>query len=207
MTRQPLPDSVAQWLPHAQFCETHASPISGEANRILDAVEALDDRDDVVIRTMLQLREAPSRLIGYLGGRSAIVGKRRFGLHSFTRLERTATRVTFGLVGRFWRLDFGLHELPTPDSFAAPDALFVPRLVMIYDITLDDQGRQCLVTHTAVSCPDRRSRLLFTPYWIAIRLASGMIRKRLLGIVRRKVDMRGHLPPNTGTSVSETTLP
>ncbi|MCA4125719.1 hypothetical protein LDY98_05140, partial [Pseudomonas aeruginosa] len=41
-------------------------------------------------------------------------------------------------------------------------------------------GATLLHTETRVFCPDRASRLRFTPYWVAIRPVSGLIRRRLL---------------------------
>lgn len=177
---------AGHWLPGAQFRETHAMAVEGAAADILDAVEALDDKDDAVVRMMLQLREAPSRLLGKLGGRSGLTGKPRFGLHSFTRLERCDDVVAFGLAGRFWRLDFGLTELPTPQDFSQLNAPGVPRLVMIYAVGQNAEGEQHLLTHTAVHCPNTTSLILFAPYWFAIRLGSGFIRKRILKIVQNK---------------------
>jgi hypothetical protein len=38
-----------------------------------------------------------------------------------------------------------------------------------------------------VFCPDRASRLRFTPYWLAIRPVSGLIRRRLLAGIERRL--------------------
>ncbi|MGU7783560.1 hypothetical protein [Burkholderia sp. PU8-34] len=42
-----------------------------------------------------------------------------------------------------------------------------------------------LRTATFVHCPTARTRILFTPYWLAIRLASGWIRRRTLDAIER----------------------
>ena len=46
-------------------------------------------------------------------------------------------------------------------------------------------GGSLLCTETRVHCPDRASRLRFWPYWLAIRLASGLIRRQMLAAIER----------------------
>jgi hypothetical protein len=41
-----------------------------------------------------------------------------------------------------------------------------------------------LTTETRVYCPDRYSLLMFTPYWLAIRPVSGLLRRRALATIR-----------------------
>ncbi|ABJ14701.1 hypothetical protein I5G24_21295 [Pseudomonas aeruginosa] len=48
-------------------------------------------------------------------------------------------------------------------------------------------GATLLHTETRVFCPDRASRLRFTPYWLAIRPVSGLIRRRLLAGIERRL--------------------
>jgi hypothetical protein len=43
-----------------------------------------------------------------------------------------------------------------------------------------------LRTETFVYCASTRSKMLFTPYWLLIRLASGWIRQRNLAAIQRQ---------------------
>jgi hypothetical protein len=47
------------------------------------------------------------------------------------------------------------------------------------------QGGHALQTETFVYCPSRSTMLMFTPYWLAIRLASGWIRRRTLNAIEK----------------------
>lgn len=185
-----IQDLVARWLPGAQFSERHSVPVQGDPAAIIAAIAALDDADDAVIRVMLQLREAPARLWDIIGGHSTLRGRPRFGLRDFTVLDRSDSHIVLGLVGRFWRLDFGLIRMTSPEMFRLFAQPGTPRLVMAYSVEQGPTGQR-LVTETHVLCPDRRSRLMFLPYWCAIRLGSGTIRKRLLRLVRNKVQQSG----------------
>jgi hypothetical protein len=62
----------------------------------------------------------------------------------------------------------------------------VARLVLRFQVIEQPQGAPALRTETFVFCPNARTRWLFTPYWLAIRLASGWIRRRTLATIQRQ---------------------
>jgi hypothetical protein len=175
------------WLPLAQFRERHENPVHGPPEAVIETLAMLDDSDDMLVRIMLQLREAPVRLWDLLGGQSALKGRPRFGLHEFIVLERRTDALVLGLAGRFWRLDFGIHRLMDPTDFGVLREPGVARLVMVYALAPRPDGLFDLATETRVHCPDQTSRLLFAPYWFAIRMASGLIRHRILNTVGKRM--------------------
>ncbi|MDF5812396.1 hypothetical protein P4113_09670 [Pseudomonas aeruginosa] len=127
------------------------------------------------------------RLAGLLGRRNDLAGRPRFGLHEFTRLERRADQaIAYGLVGRFWRADFALERIADGEHFRCYDQPGVAKLVLCFRCTPSASGT-LLHTETRVFCPDRASRLRFTPYWVAIRPVSGLIRRRLLAGIERRL--------------------
>ncbi|HHZ7979432.1 TPA: hypothetical protein ACWMB5_005246 [Pseudomonas aeruginosa] len=175
------------YLPHWQFSEHHQRLIDAPAAAVLDAVEDLLRFDDPLVRAFLVLREAPGRLAGLLGRRNDLAGRPRFGLHEFTRLERRADQaIAYGLVGRFWRADFALERIADGEHFRCYDQPGVAKLVLCFRCTPSASGT-LLHTETRVFCPDRASRLRFTPYWLAIRPVSGLIRRRLLAGIERRL--------------------
>lgn len=178
-----------RYLPQFQFVERHQLPLRATPRQALDAVGELAVHDDPLVRTLLYIREAPARLAGALGWRNSLKGRATFGLHEFTLLERDADRaLAYGLIGRFWRSDFGLQPVSDAAAFDAYAEPGVAKLVLSFHCSSGADGRTTLHTETRVYCPDRRSRLLFTPYWLAIRPASGLIRRRLLAAIQRRVD-------------------
>lgn len=144
---------------------------------------------DPLVQRFLQIREAPARLALRLGLRNALEDRRRFGLHEFTLLGRNADReLAYGLIGRFWRSDFGLRPCADGDAFRRFAEPGTARLVLHFSCEqAEKEGFTLLRTETRVHCPDRRSRLLFTPYWLAIRPVSGLIRRRLLRDIQRRL--------------------
>lgn len=172
--------SPAPFLADYTFYERHEAAV-GEAPpaHIIDAVAAFDMRDDAVIDTLLRVREWPERLLERLGGKH----HEPFGLSTFTPLHRDERELTFGLAGRFWRPDFGLVKVADADAFIALTRNDIARLVLRFRVPEDGTGEARLITETFVDCPSFGTRALMTPYWFAIRLASGWIRKRTLAAV------------------------
>ncbi|NMG37200.1 hypothetical protein GRF61_22340 [Azoarcus sp. TTM-91] len=173
------------YLPSFSFHERHDSaPIAADAEAIIQAVASIDFRAVPVIDRLMLIREAPARLLRRLGDKPA--GETpAFGLHSFTPLSRSETEINFGLAGRFWRLDYALARLRDAEDFARYAEAGAARLVLRYQVLPAAAGRHILRTETFVQCPDLRAKALFTPYWLAIRLASGWIRRRTLLAVER----------------------
>lgn len=178
-----------RYLPQFQFVERHQLPLRATPRQALDAVGELAVHDDPLVRALLHIREAPARLAGMLGWSNRLEGRATFGLHEFTLLERDADQaLAYGLVGRFWRSDFGLEPVDDANAFSAYAEPGVAKLLLGFHCTPGADDGTTLHTETRVYCPDRRSRLLFTPYWLAIRPASGLIRRRLLAAIQRRVD-------------------
>lgn len=193
----PITDLSRAYLPRHDFAERHERILAAPPPAVLDAVERMDVGDDPAIAALMRLRRLPERLVGRLRGRAkaetgadetgAPARPRAFGLHSFTRLERTGDALAYGLVGRFWRLDFGLEPIADAAAFRAFDRPGIARLVMSYETAPLPDGRTRLVTRTRIACPDAASRRRMRLYWLVIRLGSGFIRRRLLKGLEKKI--------------------
>ena len=173
------------FLPEHHFAETHRLFVRATPARALDAVAAWDPGADLLVRTATGLRELPDRLLGLLGFASGLKWRRTFGLGDFLLLGREADRdLAYGLSGRFWKADYGLLPQATPADFRAFDEPESAKLVMSFTATPVDTG-VVLETQTRVFCTDAVARRKFLPYWLLIRPVSGLIRRRILGGVRK----------------------
>jgi hypothetical protein len=180
-----------QLLPTYQFSERHQSVVAADPARVRAGLETLDD-NDAVMRALIALRELPSRIAGALGARNTLWGKPPFGLSNFTPLMRSESEIAYGLIGRFWQLDYGLEPVTDAAAFIAFDKPATPKLVLGFQVLTGPNGGTRLVTETRVYCPDRAALLRFTPYWWIIRAASGFIRRRLLTAVKRRAEQTGN---------------
>ncbi|KVO68013.1 hypothetical protein WJ79_27075 [Burkholderia ubonensis] len=170
------------FIPSFGFHEVHQSrPIAADARRIIDAVTSLDMRADPIVDALLTVREFPSTVIGALRNESA--RRERFGFDTFTPLQRDDRSLTLGLVGQFWRPALDVRTIDDAAAFMRHADPRDAKLVLRFEVIECGHGAHALRTETFVHCPTARTRLLFTPYWLAIRLASGWIRRRTLAAV------------------------
>ncbi|WP_218005338.1 hypothetical protein [Hydrogenophaga palleronii] len=177
---KPPPSSTAlleRYLPVHQFAERHGLQVAAAPAQLLDQVAPVLQQADPLVNKAIALREAPARLWQKLGGRNALPA-RPFGLDDFTLLERRGDgELAFGLAGRFWQADYGLHPVANADAFLNLQG--VPKLVLHFSASPHGNSTW-LSTCTRVSCPDAASLRRFRPYWLLIRPVSGLIRRRLL---------------------------
>jgi hypothetical protein len=175
------------FLPSYSFYECHTSGvIAAPPERIVEAVMQLDMRSDPVVDSLLRIREWPAGVLRRLGVARDTSGARQpFGLHTFTVLSRDQDAISLGLVGRFWRPDFGLVAIADTEAFLNVNRPGVAKLVLRFQAQPCGPGRYRLRTETFIYCPTWRTRMAMTPYWLAIRVASGWIRRRALARVER----------------------
>ncbi|WP_175697744.1 hypothetical protein [Burkholderia ambifaria] len=158
------------FIPSFGFVEVHESrPIDAPPSRIIDAVATLDMRADPVIDA--------------LRNRAPQAARERFGFDTFTLLHRDDTSLSLGLVGRFWHPTPDVRTIADAAAFVRHDDPHDAKLVLRFEVIGLRSGMRLLRTETFVHCPSARTRLLFLPYWLAIRLGSGWIRRRTLAAV------------------------
>jgi hypothetical protein len=83
---------------------------------ILPLIASFDIQQDAVIRRLMALRKIPLKILRNQQAQAA----GDFGLHSFTLLKSSASELSYGLRGQFWRADFGLENVPDASAYQAP---------------------------------------------------------------------------------------
>ncbi|GAB6967873.1 hypothetical protein JCM25156A_19100 [Komagataeibacter kakiaceti JCM 25156] len=169
-------------LPRFTFRERHAITIAAPADRILACVRHYRAREDPLVRTAIRLRETPARLLG----RSC---RPPLDLDDFTPLGRAGdNELAMGLIGKFWKADYGLLPVTCAASFMACRRDDVCKLAMGFHVHPAPGGRSALMTETRVFCPTPAVLWRFAPYWYLIRPVSGLIRQRMLAMLRRQAE-------------------
>lgn len=173
------------FIPSYQFHECHLLQCEGCPQTLLKAFTTLNLRQDALIGFFMTLRE---KIPAFFSRPRPENTKQNnlFGLEKFTRLETTPTRITLGLIGRFWSPTFGLENIPDLDAFKAFAAPGVPKLVMTFEAYPCKGTTIELVTQTWIYCPDKASRFKMQFYWALIRPASGLIRRRILALAAKQ---------------------
>jgi hypothetical protein len=179
--------SPSPFLPMFSFHEMHESGvIHARPEEIIAAISALDMRDDRVADVLLSVRELPSKILMKFSKRKQLQEVAPFGFDAFTLLERTAHEISLGLAGRFWRPDLDICHIHSAQEFMDLDDLRVAKLVLRFKVIAQQHGTHSLRTETFVYCGNSRTKMLFTPYWLTIRLASGWMRRRTLASIQRQ---------------------
>jgi hypothetical protein len=169
---------TATLLPDFQFRERHQRQCRAPPPPVA-AVPLVQPQSLPLVRGCCDA-QLPARLLRD----PARQGRPLFGLHEFTLLRRDEHSLALGLAGRFWQRDFGLASIADADGFRTFAEPGVPRLLLTFQAQANADG-SLLCTETRVHCPDRASRLRFWPYWLAIRLASGLIRRQMLADIEQ----------------------
>lgn len=178
------------FLPDYQFSEQHETRVRCAPGELLDLIQGWEPPRDRFLEVAMGLRQSPARLMHALAP-SRHPAPKPFSLRSFTPLGRDGDRAMVGgLIGQFWRNDFGLVRIAGPEEFIAFDAPRTPKLVLGFMAEPEGELTR-LVTETRVHCPDRHSFVMFLPYWLLIRPASGLIRRRMLGAIKTIAERSG----------------
>ncbi|UYO47128.1 hypothetical protein KQX64_13770 [Rhodopseudomonas palustris] len=177
---------IDKYVPTFSFNECHAVLVDAPGDKVLDAILSFRPEDDPFFRLMITLRELPMRTARLFGGGGGQTTPKVFGIDDFTLLEHDDQEVVFGLVGQFWRPDFGLVRIADGAAFAAFQRSGFVKLGLTFAIAPQSDGRIRLTTETRAFCPDRGVRLKLLPYWYAVRPFSGLIRRRILAGLKRR---------------------
>lgn len=180
---------IDYYAPRFQYSETHKIHIYGSEAKIMNAILTHQATHDPLIQKMLSLRALPDALWQKLSFQRS--EEPSFSMDSFTVLGQNHHKeLVFGLIGKFWRPDFGLIRPGTAAAFYAFEKKGVAKLVLNYRLNSIDPIKQevCLSTQTRIVCPDFGSWLFCGGYWLLIRLGSGMIRRRMLKNIKKQVE-------------------
>lgn len=174
---------VSKYLPEYSFSEVHSCEVKAKPETVIEAAANYRPEVDPFFRNMIALRELPTRFGHYLRGKQ--VDTPPFGLHNFVMLERVDDgELAYGLIGRFWRPDFGLVDVPDSQTYPEFSPRGVAKLALGFSAIVQQNGKTRLTTETRVFCPDLACRLKFAPYWYLIRPVSGLIRNRILAAIK-----------------------
>jgi hypothetical protein len=180
---------MEKYLPSYQFSERHQAAMRCGPGELLDIIQNFQPPKDGLSETAMFLRQLPARLMHWAVP-SRVPRPSSFTFASFTPLARNGDReIVAGLIGRFWRPDFGLVVVNGPSEFLACNPPKTAKLVIGF--VAEQRGEVTLLTtETRVHCPDRYTLMMFLPYWLVIRPVSGLLRRRALGTIRRIVESR-----------------
>lgn len=187
-------EPIEHFLPAFHFRERHERRIAASPARVAAQLRAVDLARSPFIGPLFALRGLPARISRALGRDAARAERAAAALepgrlgtffdNAFVTLHDDPGRaLVVGSVGAFWRNDGGVVRI-APAQFTTDRSPGAVRLAWMFDFQPLDSGRACrAVTETRIHCNDAAARRAMTLYWLAIRPASGLIRREMLRLL------------------------
>jgi len=171
--------ALEKFLPEFQFSEKHSIQISASPSAVSSQIANLNVSDSWIIQALLTLRGIPRR---------TSTGIEEWKKMGFVVLEHQSDQeIVLGLIGQFWKVSGKLQRFTAEEftSFNHPD---FAKAVWNFKIIPIGGNQLRLETETKIFCPDPNARKKFGRYWFFIKPFSGLIRKEMLKIIKRKAE-------------------
>jgi hypothetical protein len=176
------PRALDRVLPAYRHREVHATVVAASPAVVWEALHATTSGELRLTRLLTRVR-----------GLSQAAGETPF-LEAMTQrftplIDEPPRALVVGGIGQPWKLRGGDDVAVDPSAGLAGFAR--PGFVLMgasFEVEHVGPGRTRLLTETRVQPTDAAAARAFRPYWYAIRLGSGLIRRDLLRAVRRRAE-------------------
>ena len=169
---------IDEFLPKYDFIETHDIKISAEAETVFGVMDKVDLCESPIIRALFFLRGLPNAKL-----RLRDLKKSKFEILGVEKNKE----LLLGLAGKFWTLRGEMQDV-SADNFREFDKKGFAKAV--WNFSVDSDGTETrLTTETRIRCLDDASRKSFRFYWTFIQPFSGLIRREMLKIVKKKAEL------------------
>lgn len=163
-------------LPQFHFTERHWTTVRAPPVKVFDAIEAVDLADSTIAKTLMAIWRIPAR--AFLRN----LTNRPMSTADFILLHRAPPHdlvrgLVSGVARRTWSSDEYL-------SYVGPGF----KLAWGFSVRVIGNGVCRVDTETRVLCCDSKTKRWFTMYWLIIRPWSGLIRRDLLRLIRRRAE-------------------
>lgn len=170
---------IDEFLPKYHFVETHDITVGASAKAVFEAVNEIDLCESPLIRGLFFLRGLPNKRL-----RLSDLRKSRFEILG----ERENEELLLGLAGKFWTFGGKLQKINSGNFRDFNGKGFAKA---VWNFSVDAIGNETLLTtETRVRCLDDASRRSFGFYWTFVQPFSGLIRREMLRIVKKKAECK-----------------
>lgn len=169
--------AIDEWLPQFDVSASYSIPVQASAEQTYAALRQARFSDLAIVRRLMRLR-------GYRleGSASGALGREG---GSFLELAAIPPReVVLGIAGRFWRPGGGIVRNLSPAEFLDFHQEGYVKAAWSF-LLLPAGAHTQLSTETRVQAFGRAASVKFRLYWLAVGPFSGIIRKAMLGEVKR----------------------
>lgn len=178
---------IDRFLPEYDEIEHHEVVVDAPVDEAYRAVKEVDLARSPVVLALLAARGLPHLFTG------AVKPKRRLQLDDILEsgfvvlAEEPGCELVLGIVGKFWQLSSGVHRIE-PDEFIGFDTPGFSKAVWNFLVCEREDGGSTVVTETRVASTDDEARRKFGWYWRLIGPFSAVIRRVVLGQIKREAE-------------------
>jgi hypothetical protein len=178
---------IDQFLPHYDVVEHHAIDVDAPVDEAFRAVKELDLARSPVVLALLFARGLPHLFTG------AVKPKRQLRLDDIVEsgfvvlAEEPDRELVLGIVGKFWQLSSGVHRME-PGEFIGFDTPGFAKAAWNFVVSTRPGGGSRVETETRVVSTDDEARRQFSRYWWLIGRFSALIRRIVLGQIKREAE-------------------
>jgi hypothetical protein len=178
---------IDRFLPEYDEFEHHETAVEAPADRAYRAVKEIDLARSPIVLALLFARGLPHLFTG------AVKPKLRLRLDDVLEsgfvvlAEEPGRELVLGIVGKFWRPGSGVRRIE-PNEFTAFDEPGYSKAVWNFLVTDRGAGGSTVVTETRVASTDADARRNFGWYWRLIGPFSALIRRIVLGQIKREAE-------------------
>jgi hypothetical protein len=178
---------IDRFLPDYDVIEHHAVDVDAPVDEAYRAVKELDLARSPIVLALLFARGLPHLFTG------AVKPKRQLTLDDivesgFVMLGEDKDReLVLGIVGKFWQLSSGVHRIE-PGEFIGFDTPGFAKAAWNFVVSARPGGGSRVETETRVVSTDDDARRQFSRYWWLIGRFSALIRRVMLGQIKREAE-------------------
>lgn len=171
-----IDDFMSDW----DFTETHDIKIRATAESVFRALYEVDFCESATVRWLFRLRGLPTENMTL----------RELRKLQFQTLGESANQeFLLGLAGRFWTLTGNMQNINS-NNFREFNKKGYAKAA--WNFSLDEAtGETHLITETRIKCTDSESRRSFGFYWTFVQPFSGLVRKEMLRLIKKKAEDAG----------------
>lgn len=166
---------IDKYLPAFTFSEYHSIMVTGTMERVYQAARDMDMSRSRLVVWLFRLRGLPTKRMNLQGFISDV---------GFTMIEEDVPKEI--LMG-FWTR-WGIAPITGYEDFVRNS--ISARIKVVWNFYLEEVSPDHirLSTETRVQCMNPLIRLIFGLYWLLIRPFSGLIRLKMLEIIKQDVE-------------------
>lgn len=177
-------------LPDYDFNEVHQTIVEAQPRQADGVMRSLDMNEVPVVSFLMSLRELPARLAGretITMKQDQLSGKDR-NIIGNCFFDHPGEEIVFGFIGKPWNpvnVEI-LENICTAEDFMAFSQPGYVRVAANYSYEAV-KGGTLVRTESRIAGTSRAATRRFLPYWMVIRLPSGLIRRCMLAALKKKL--------------------